>query len=136
MPIKNNTPDSRIAEMRERFLEACGDLWDVNQDRFMALLNSSEQRAVKLTFGVAIDMSESKAAMDVEIGYGQRYKDKRVCSFDDPDQTQIEFEGRRPGTGLPEMNVDALGEPVENESNESGGKKSKGAKRVKNKGKK
>lgn len=102
MPIKNETPDPRVAEMREGFIEDCADLWDKNQERFMALLNSSDAKAVKLTFSTLIDFSESEANMETEIGYGQRFKDKRKRQFGDPNQAELPEIGRRPGTGLPD----------------------------------
>lgn len=110
MPIKNEMPDPRLAEMRTAFLEDSGDLWDNNQDRFMALLNNSELKAVKLTFTATIDRSESEAGLEVDMGYGQRFKDKRKRTFGDPNQAELPGIGTRPGTGLPEMNGHAKGE--------------------------
>lgn len=91
MPLKNEKPDPRLNEMREGFLADAADLWDKNQDRFLALLNSSEQHAVKLTFTATLDLSQSEACMDVEIGYGQRFKDKRTRAFTDPNQETMKF---------------------------------------------
>lgn len=87
MPIRiDSTPDARIAEMRDGFLQDAADLWDKQQERFTTLLETSDAKAVKLTFTATIDFSDSEATMETDLGFGQRFKDKRTRTFGDPDQ--------------------------------------------------
>jgi hypothetical protein len=116
MPMKNESADPRMTEMRQGFLDDCADLWDNNQDRFMALLKNSDKQAVNLTFTATIDMSETEAMMEVDMRYGKPYKDRRTRTFGDPNQLEISDIGTRPGTGLPETNGHTNGEPLAGEN--------------------
>src|SRR5688500_1359674 len=89
MPIANDSPDFDLHAMRAAFLEDAGDLWDKQSGKFTALLESSEDKQVKLTFAVTIDASESEAQLEVDLGFGQRFKDKRTRTFGDPKQPTL-----------------------------------------------
>ena len=90
MPIKHQSlgtiePD----ELKEAFLEECAELWDKNQDRFLTLADQSTDKAVKLTFGATLDFNDSGPSLEVDLGFGQRFKDKRTRTFGDPNQSEL-----------------------------------------------
>jgi hypothetical protein len=106
MPIKHESsvPSS---EMRAAFLEAAGELWDKNAERFLTLADQSTDKAVKLSFAATLDFNDSEPSMEVDLSFGQRFKDKRTLTFGNPNQpefldrsnTPVPFPGAGEGSG-------------------------------------
>ena len=94
---KKAKPDARLSEMRAEFLLQAEELWDAHQEEFMGVLEESEARKVKLSYGVMLDFSESKASLETTMGFSQVVKDKRQKFFDDPNQLGLPMEERPPG---------------------------------------
>lgn len=87
MPVKHTKePDPSIPVIRDAFQKQSLDMFDVNADRFMGLLNASQDKCVKLTFTLSIDTMDSETKVDVGLGFGQRYTDKRTTTIPDPSQ--------------------------------------------------
>ena len=93
MPRKKEKPDVRIAEMKERFLNRSGELWDIHIDKAMQILDEGETRVVTLNFKAILDFTESTAKEKTRISYSQAFTDERQDDFEDPRQGQLMAQG-------------------------------------------
>jgi hypothetical protein len=87
MPLINETPEMSIEmlmEMREGFLNHAGDLWEKQSEKILSMLNNSDDKDVNLGFACKLKFKNSEATMEVDLGYGKRYKDKRSQTFKNP----------------------------------------------------
>ena len=86
-------PDARLAEIRDRFVERTGELWDLHEEEFMKVLEDSESRAVNLSFSATLDFSESTAKLETKIRFSQVITDEKQDDFDDPSQPRLPLDG-------------------------------------------
>lgn len=89
MPIKNKLENLNWNEAVEAIIEEVRDLLAKQGDRILNLTASSEDNTAKLSIPVTIDCSESEPLITVEIGFGQRYKDKRQRTLGNPNQPAL-----------------------------------------------
>lgn len=88
MPIKNSS-NLHMPDAKQAFLEDAGELWDKNSDRILNLVNGAEEGKARVAFSVVIDVSENEPLVSVEIGGGQRFKDKRQRTLQNPAQLPL-----------------------------------------------
>jgi hypothetical protein len=100
MPAKKRSDknDSVIGDMKAEFIRECAELWDEHQEKFLSYLDDSDDRKIKLAFGVTLDFSDDPSSLETVISYAVRQKDKRSADFDGPEQLQV------PGTTRTELN--------------------------------
>ena len=91
-----NKPDHRLGEMREKFLERAGELWEKHEDEFREILEESEGHKMNVSFSAGLDFSESVATLETRLSFSQVMKDGTADTFDDPNQPHL------PGTDSPE----------------------------------
>lgn len=87
---KKHTPDARMTEMRDAFLQHAKDLWDQHESEFSTVLQEAEAKKLRLTFSATLDFTESKALMETNMSFSQVVKDKRTAEFDDPNALRLD----------------------------------------------
>ena len=87
---KQNSSDVRLDLMRTKLIADVDDLWGSHIEQALEILEASESKKVKLTFGVSLDFSESKAIQEIELAFSQVFKDKRTSSFEDPEAPAVD----------------------------------------------
>jgi|SRR6185369_9588986 len=115
MPIKNEVQNLNRAESKEALLASIAELWDAQEDRVIGLLGASEDSSVTLNFQGIIDASDSEPSVEVRIGFGQRYKDKRQRMLGNPNQPALFDRENQPavnGENGAQMEVDGNGTVV------------------------
>lgn len=95
MPRKQQA-DARWSDIKGKFLERVAELWDTHQEKFVSVLDESEQRKINVTFRGALDFSESTASLVTSIAYVQAMKDKKSDSFEDPNQPNLPLDNAGP----------------------------------------
>jgi hypothetical protein len=89
MPKKKH-PNAQVAEIRQTFLEKhAPELWEKHEEKFMQILEESENRKVGVSFNLTMDFSESTAQLQTRIRYSQVMTDERTSDFDDPNQLKF-----------------------------------------------
>jgi hypothetical protein len=90
---KKKQPNAQVQDIKQAFLqEHAPDLWDRHEDKFMQILEESENRKVSVTFNLTMDFSESTAQLNTRIRYSQVMTDERTADFDDPNQVPLPLE--------------------------------------------
>lgn len=86
---KKATPTANPSQIRDKFLERAGELWDLHEEEFMQVLEEAESKKINLTIKASLDMSETAAKLQTGISFSQVVKDAREDVFDDPNQRPL-----------------------------------------------
>ncbi len=89
---KKQSADARLEDIKDKFIERCGELWDTHESEFMGVLSDSEKKCVNLTFRAELDFSESTAKLTTTMSFSQVMKDRKEDDFDDPKQPRLGLE--------------------------------------------
>ena len=97
---KKFTPSAQAEEMKLKFQERVGELWDEHQAEFLKVLGDSESSKLNLTFVGKLDFTDSAAKLVTSMSFSQVVKDSREDDF-----AQLQL----PGVGderQPELDAD------------------------------
>ncbi len=75
---KNAGEPTMLEEVKSKFLERAGELWDLHGEEIFEVLNESESRKVVTTFKLALDCSESSATVKTTVSFSQVHTDERT----------------------------------------------------------
>lgn len=87
---KRNETMLTLDLMRKSMLRQVADLWDCHVEDTLNTVNTCEEGKVKVGFGVLLDFSDCKPAIEVRFALAKEAtKDSRREEFDDPSQLQL-----------------------------------------------
>ena len=95
---KKQRPDARLSDIKDKFIERIGELWETHESEFIGVLEDSEKKCVNLTFRAELDFSESTAKLTTAMSFSQVMKDRKEDDFDDPNAPPLpgmEKEGKK-----------------------------------------